>query len=366
MLVQFEDLKNYQGKVAMVDGGFDPLHHGHIKYFESASTLGVPVLCNVTGDNYVARKHAPLLSLDKRCQVIDALKYISFTHPNAFDTETVLEELKPKFYVKGSDWKGRLPPQQVEICQNNGTEIVYLETILDSSTKIFDEYVSKTMSAQVAAFEQFALTQTQTGEADYDDTYFTHEWRDGGNAYTVEARRKIEGRNPELIRDTFRPKKVLDMGCGPGALMYLLQELDVQADGVDFSPDCIEIAPLEVGERIKIGSVTDVDLPSESYDLVICREVFEHLTVLQIQKAVQNIARITSKYVYVTTRFHKDPWSLFDVGTEFDVDPTHITCMNKDFLRLMFVLQGMRRRADLEQQMDWLGKHRVLVYEKVR
>ena len=44
--------------------------------------------------------------------------------------------------------------------------------------------------------------------------------------------------------------------------------------------------------------------------------------------------------------------------------PSHITLLNKDLLRLMFVLEGCRSRPDLEQQMDWGGKGRVLVLEK--
>jgi hypothetical protein len=38
--------------------------------------------------------------------------------------------------------------------------------------------------------------------------------------------------------------------------------------------------------------------------------------------------------------------------------------MNKELLRLMFVLEGFRRREDLENTIDWMGKGRVLVYEK--
>ena len=44
----FSELKQYRGVVAMVDGGFDPLHHGHIAYFEAAAGLGAAgarVLC---------------------------------------------------------------------------------------------------------------------------------------------------------------------------------------------------------------------------------------------------------------------------------------------------------------------------------
>jgi len=146
--------------------------------------------------------------------------------------------------------------------------------------------------------------------------------------------------------------------------MYLLQEIGVETDGVDFSSTSKEIAPPEVADRIRIGSIIDIDLPTNGYDLVICREVFEHMPVLQVQKAIENLCRIASRYIYVTTRFHPKPTSLWDVTTEFEADPTHITCMNKDMLRLMFVLQGFKRRSDLEARMDWLNKGRVLVYEK--
>ena len=88
--------------------------------------------------------------------------------------------------------------------------------------------------------------------------------------------------------------------------------------------------------------------PANSYDLVICREVMEHLTVFQIKRTVENIVRTTSRFVYCTTRFHPSPASLVDFTTQFDVDPTHITLLNKDFLRLLFVLEGCRSRPDLE------------------
>ena len=45
--------------------------------------------------------------------------------------------------------------------------------------------------------------------------------------------------------------------------------------------------------------------------------------------------------------------------------PSHITMMNKDLLRLFFVLEGFKQRKDLEDKIDWMGKGRVLVYEKV-
>jgi ubiquinone/menaquinone biosynthesis C-methylase UbiE len=147
-------------------------------------------------------------------------------------------------------------------------------------------------------------------------------------------------------------------------LLYLLQEIGIVADGIDFAESTRALAPPEVRDRIMVGDVSDRRLPDNTYDLVICREVFEHLTVLQVREAVRNICRVSSKFAYVTTRFHPNPSTLLDVTTQFDVDPSHITLLNKDLLRLFFVLEGFRQRTDLEDRIDWMGKGRVLVYEK--
>ena len=143
MILKFEDLPALAGKVAMVDGAFDPLHRGHVEYFRLASELGVPVLCNVASDRYVSSKHRPFLGEDQRAAIIDAIRYISFTYIYEVDTETVLRQLRPRYYVKGSDWRGRLPVELVEICREHGIEIVYLDTVLDSSSRILKDYCAQ-------------------------------------------------------------------------------------------------------------------------------------------------------------------------------------------------------------------------------
>jgi cytidyltransferase-like protein len=144
LIVTFEQLKAHRKQVAMVDGAFDPLHRGHIEYFRAAAQqLDVPLLCNVASDRYVRTKHVPLLAEDDRAVVVDAIRFISYTHINQFDTETVLHELQPKYYVKGKDWDGRLPPDQVRICAQHGIEIVYLDTVIDSSSRILKSYTEQ-------------------------------------------------------------------------------------------------------------------------------------------------------------------------------------------------------------------------------
>jgi len=174
--------------------------------------------------------------------------------------------------------------------------------------------------------------------------------------YGLEARRVIEGRHPQLIKDVFQPSHVIDVGCGPErVLSRLLRECGIQTTAVDRC-DAYGDSTLDITRPLKSDLVGDV---------VICREVLEHLTVRQIRQAVTNLCALSSRYVYVTTRFHPHPNNLLAVATSDDLDPTHISMLNQDFLRVLFVLEGFRRRADLEQQLDWQHKGRCLVYERV-
>jgi cytidyltransferase-like protein len=149
MILTFDELPAHRGAVAMVDGAFDPLHRGHIEYFRIASQqLDVPLLCNVASDGYVRTKHPPLLPEDQRAAVVDAIRFISYTHVNQFDTETILKQLRPKYYVKGRDWEGRLPPEQVRICADYGIGVVYLDTVLDSSSRILEQFLTGKQSTR--------------------------------------------------------------------------------------------------------------------------------------------------------------------------------------------------------------------------
>jgi cytidyltransferase-like protein len=131
-------LAEHRGLVTMVDGGFDPLHHGHVAYFEAAAGLGVPVLCNVASDAYVSRKHRPLLRQEERAALIDAIRWVDLVHLAAGPTAGVLRALAPRYYAKGSDWRDRLPAEELEVCAEQGTEVVFLDTVVASSSVILD------------------------------------------------------------------------------------------------------------------------------------------------------------------------------------------------------------------------------------
>jgi glycerol-3-phosphate cytidylyltransferase-like family protein/SAM-dependent methyltransferase len=365
MLVETEALARLEGAVTLVSGGFDPIHPGHIAYFAFAATLGLPVVCNVDTDAYVAAKHPLLLAAAERAEVLDAIRYIDYTHRSDIPVVEVLDRLRPRYFVKGADWKGRLPAEEVEVCAAAGISIVYADTVLGSSTRLAREYARAPGMTELRDFERAALAQSPFPPERYDRDYFTAGWRANGARYDLETRRRVEGRHPQLIREVFAPGRVLDVGCGPGFLMAFLAEMGIDVHGVDFSPDARALAPPEVRDRIVLGDVTAPPVPDRSFDLVVCREVLEHLTVLQVRRTIAALCRATSRFVYATTRFHPDPPGLLSVATDLDTDPTHITLLSPALVRMLFVLEGMRRRVDLEERLDWASKGRVLVYERV-
>jgi cytidyltransferase-like protein len=140
VIVPTDELGGLAGAVTMVSGGFDPLHPGHLAYFRAAAELGAPLLVNVSSDEWVARKHVPLLTQGERIQLIDALELVAYVHAEHGTTAEVLAALRPRYFAKGADWEGRLPEDELRVCSEHGVEIVFLDTVVDSSTDVLRRF----------------------------------------------------------------------------------------------------------------------------------------------------------------------------------------------------------------------------------
>jgi bifunctional ADP-heptose synthase (sugar kinase/adenylyltransferase) len=143
MIVPTQRLHELRGRVAMVSGGFDPIHAGHVAYFRAAADLGSPVLCNISHDGFVGTKHVPLLSQDQRAVVIDAFRDIDYVHLERGTTAQVLAELRPRVFVKGGDWSAGLPAEEDQVCREHGIEIVFLDTVVDSSSALLADFIRR-------------------------------------------------------------------------------------------------------------------------------------------------------------------------------------------------------------------------------
>ena len=66
-------------KIILVTGGFDPLHSGHITYFNRAKELGDILVVGINSDEWLTRKKGrPFLPRHERSRIIQALKMVDF------------------------------------------------------------------------------------------------------------------------------------------------------------------------------------------------------------------------------------------------------------------------------------------------
>jgi len=145
MIVAWDALPGLAGAVVMVDGSFDPLHDGHIAYFQAAAELNRPVLCNIADDAWTESKHLVLLPQDQRARVIDAIRFVTYVHVSRHSTRDVLAQLRPHSYVKGADWirRGGVPADEAKLCAELGIEVRYVDTVLNSSTQLINRIRDK-------------------------------------------------------------------------------------------------------------------------------------------------------------------------------------------------------------------------------
>jgi 2-polyprenyl-3-methyl-5-hydroxy-6-metoxy-1,4-benzoquinol methylase len=96
-------------------------------------------------------------------------------------------------------------------------------------------------------------------------------------------------------------EKILDAGCGEGFVVsYLLQGNDRLAiTGIDCSPQAIEMARQMVpGVLFDVGDLREMPYGDDSFDLVMCLEVLEHLP--DPHKGLRELRRVTSTHCLVS------------------------------------------------------------------
>lgn len=112
-----------------------------------------------------------------------------------------------------------------------------------------------------------------------------------------------------LLKEAGKPKpqSVLDVGCGEGFTLQKLRENKIgeKLVGIDFSDRAIQIGKkLNPGISLKPGTIYDIPFKDNSFDLVICSEVLEHLE--HPEKALLELRRVTKKNCIISVPH--EPW----------------------------------------------------------
>jgi SAM-dependent methyltransferase len=102
----------------------------------------------------------------------------------------------------------------------------------------------------------------------YSDAYY-HEHVAGPATESAAAMSKS-------IVQHFRPHKIIDVGCGTGALLDALRELGCEVQGLDYSAAGIAYCRKR-GLQVRQFNIEKDAAPNDAFDLAISFEVAEHL-----------------------------------------------------------------------------------------
>jgi len=124
-------------KLAIVSGGFDPVHVGHIELFEKAKSMVDDLCVIVNDDTFLERKKGkPFMPFNERLKIIDSLKPVDMVVECIDQDDTVCYTLewiralyknkyKHMMFCNGGDrTSGKNTPEH-KICQQIGIKPVY-------------------------------------------------------------------------------------------------------------------------------------------------------------------------------------------------------------------------------------------------
>jgi 2-polyprenyl-3-methyl-5-hydroxy-6-metoxy-1,4-benzoquinol methylase len=137
--------------------------------------------------------------------------------------------------------------------------------------------------------------------------------------------------------------RVLDIGCGNGAILARLRSLGWDAVGYEMDPVAARFARESFGLDVREGELAKAGFVHESFDVVILSHVIEHVhSPVDFVRQIKNLLNSNGKLIILTPntnglghKYFKECWR----GLE---PPRHINCFNAETLSAC-VEQGSMR-----------------------
>ncbi len=98
-----------------------------------------------------------------------------------------------------------------------------------------------------------------------------------------------------------RPHAILDVGAGEGFTLEMFRENHIgeRLEGIEYMDEALKFAKrLHPQVKIKKGNIYELPYAANSFDLVICNEVLEHLD--DPKKALNELKRVAKKYLILS------------------------------------------------------------------
>lgn len=115
----------------------------------------------------------------------------------------------------------------------------------------------------------------------------------------------------------FRPKTVLDVGCGMGNLVEALKRIGVNACGIEVSDYALSQVPRTLRPVCQKGDVLAIPFRDKTFDVVTTVNVLEHIETKDLDQALSSCERLARLGIFHEITVTEDKRTI-------DTDPTHI------------------------------------------
>lgn len=135
------------------------------------------------------------------------------------------------------------------------------------------------------------------------DNYRKHTTKSKAQKYLIERFYDVFMTEVEKLQ----PETVLDVGCGEGFTLerFHKKKIGKKLVGIDFLKTAIDIGKKERPYLdLNVGNIYDIPFKDNSFDLVICSEVLEHVD--DPKKGLKELARVTKKNAILSVP--NEPW----------------------------------------------------------
>lgn len=153
----------------------------------------------------------------------------------------------------------------------------------------------------------------ENGVATKKSNYKDYSWDRLGSYFQRTARH---------IVDLFKPERTLDVGCAKGFLVKALDELGVDAYGIDPSVYAVSNAHPDVGDKINLDSAQSIPYPDNTFDVVTCFDVMGHIPMRETSRVLKELLRVSKEWVVIRVVTHE---------VEGDIDSSHETIRDRDW-----------------------------------
>jgi len=142
---KINDLKKQDLIVGLCHGGFDLLHPGHMRHFESAKKLCDVLFVSITTDTFVSQRKntgRPVFPENLRAYAVASLTTVDYVFICDYkQAAEVIRKIKPSYYIKGPDYVKKNTPgiqKEREAIESIGGKMQYTNDLALSTTRIID------------------------------------------------------------------------------------------------------------------------------------------------------------------------------------------------------------------------------------